>query len=352
MKRTVLTAALAALAAVAVASLASAAPPSGAFGRLVVVNPATHVGSNGNTTIDAIQADNTYRTTVYVPAGYRAPGGLGALNAKVGKATVFVKQPDGSRVTLNGTLTAVDPSQYTTGTCAAATGKHAAVWLLKAQQPNGTASTQFPIYVDDQTTMKDSPYFSYSMQFCAGSTGQNVSEVDLGLVRMFVNPAARGMYLWRAVYAPATSDGKSIQADQSVSVASAVPIAAQVTVRSKRVAGKPGWVTFSGFVTAASHALGNVKVQLFVGHQKRLALSRPRATVRTKADGTYRVTLRLTGKRAWYARAKASTPYQDITAGGGCSVTPGAVPDIATKGCRDATLAPFTVVSNPIKRVG
>ena len=159
MKRTVLTAALAALAAVAVASLAAAAPPSGAFGRLIVVNPATHVGSNGNTTIQAIQADNTYRTTVYVPAGYRAPGGLGAPNAKVGKATVFLKQPDGSRVSLNGTLTAVDPSQYTTGTCAAASGAHAAVWLLKAQQANGSASTQFPIYVDDSTTMKEAPYF-------------------------------------------------------------------------------------------------------------------------------------------------------------------------------------------------
>jgi hypothetical protein len=349
MKRTLLTAALATLAAVAVASLASAAPPTGAFGRLVVINPATHVGSNGNTTIEAIQAGNTYRTTVYVPAGYRAPGGLGAPNAKVGKATVFVTQPDGSRVTLNGTLTAVDPSKYATGTCAAAAGGHAAVWLLKAQQANGSAATEFPVYVDDSTTMNEAPFFSYSMQFCAGSTGLNVSEVDLGLVRMFVNPAARGMYLWRAVYDPAASDGMSIESDQSVSVASAVPIAAQVTVVSRPVARKSGWVTFSGFVTAARHPLGHVKVQLFVGHQRRLALNRPRATVRTRADGTYRVTLRLTGKRAWYARAKASTPYQDITAGGGCSVTPGAVPDISTKGCRDATLAPFTVVSTPIK---
>ena len=349
MKRTIFTAALAALAAVAVASLAAAAPPSSAFGRLVVINPATHVGSNGNTTIDAIQPDNTYRTTVYVPAGYRAPGGLGAPNAKVGKATVFVRQPDGSRTTLNGTLTSVDPSQYTTGTCAAASGAHAAVWLLKAQQANGSAATQFPIYVDDPTTLKVAPYFSYSMQFCAGATGLNVSEVDFGLVRMFVNPAARGMYLWRAAYDPATSDGKSIEANQSVSVASAVPIAAQVTVASERPVGKAGWVTVSGFVTAARHALGHVKVQVFAGHQRRLALNRPRATVRTKADGTYRVTLHLTGKGAWYLRAKASTPYQDITAGGGCSVTPGAVPDIATKGCRDATLAPFTVVSSPVK---
>ena len=60
-----------------------------------MVNPATHVGTAGNTTIDAIQADNTYRTTIYVPAAYRAPGGVGTLNAKVGKATVFVKQADG-----------------------------------------------------------------------------------------------------------------------------------------------------------------------------------------------------------------------------------------------------------------
>jgi hypothetical protein len=48
----------------------------------------------------------------------------------------------------------------------------------------------------------------------------------------------------------------------------------------------------------------------------------------------------------------ASTPCQDITAGGGRSVAPGAVPDISTRGCRGATLAPFTVVSTPIKSIG
>ena len=202
-------------------------------------------------------------------------------------------------MSLNGTLTAVDQAQYANGTCATGKGLHAAVWLLKAQQSNGSASVQFPIYVDDQTTTtQDKAFFSYTMQFCAGSAGQNVIEVDLGLVRMFVNPAARGIYLWRAAYEPATSDGKSVQADQSVSVASAVPIDAQVTVASRRIARKPGWRMLSGVVTAGNHALGNVKVQLFVGHQRRLALNRPRVTVRTKADGTYSVALRLTGKRA------------------------------------------------------
>jgi hypothetical protein len=101
-------------------------------------------------------------------------------------------------------------------------------------------------------------------------------------------------------------------------------------------------------VTAVSHPLGNIKVQLFVGHSRKLALDRPRVTVRTKANGTYRVTLRLAGKGAWYARAKASTPYQDITAGGGCS----SVKDtLAAKTCVDATLAPFIVLTKPLLRV-
>jgi hypothetical protein len=70
--------------------------------------------------------------------------------------------------------------------------------------------------------------------------------------------------------------------------------------------------------------------------------------VRTKADGSYRVTLRL-AQGLWYARAKASTPYQDITPGGGCTT---ADPNhLAAKGCVDATLAPFIVTSKPLKSV-
>ena len=70
--------------------------------------------------------------------------------------------------------------------------------------------------------------------------------------------------------------------------------------------------------------------------------------MRTKADGSYRVTLRL-ASGLWYARAKASTPYQDITAGGGCT---SADPNhLAGKGCVDATLAPFIVTSKPLKSV-
>lgn len=70
-------------------------------------------------------------------------------------------------------------------------------------------------------------------------------------------------------------------------LASAVPISAQVTVVPKRVTAKPRWVTLSGFVTAAAHPLGH------------------------------------TGRES----------------------------DLAAKGCVDATLASFTVVSAPLKRI-
>jgi hypothetical protein len=345
-KRAAFAALLAALAGAVAVSLASAAAPTN--GRLIVSNPDLNVGANGAIHLTAIPAPNTFRTTIYVPAGYRAPGGLGAVGNDVGKAQVFATQADGSRITLNGQLSVVPPATAPQTQCESSS-KHAAVWMLKANQVNGTGTISFPIYVDTTSTSPNVPVeASYALQFCAADRGVNVTEVDLDLVKMFVNPDARGMYLWRAVYDPAQGSGTSVASAQSVGVVAAVPVDAQVTMHATKVRSKKGLYTFTGSVTAVSHALGNVKVQLFVGHSRKLALDRPRATVRTKANGTYRVTLRLAGKGAWYARAKASTPYQDITAGGGCS----SVKDtLAAKTCVDATLAPFIVLTKPLLRV-
>jgi hypothetical protein len=189
---------------------------------------------------------------------------------------------------------------------------------------------------------------AYTLQYCTGGFGLNITEVDLDLVRMFVNPSARGMYTWRAVYAPAAADGKTILSSDSVLAASSVPVSALVSMKVNRVRNHPRWITLTGHVLAGRTALPHVKVQVYVGHSSRLALRVPKATVRTKADGSYRVTLRL-GKGLWFARARASTPYQDVTAGGGCtSADPN---QLAAKGCVDATLAPFIVVSKPLKSI-
>lgn len=346
MKRTALAVLTAALAAVAAVSIASAAAPTS--GRLIVSNPDLNVGANGAIHLVSIEAPGTFRTTIYVPAGYRAPGGLGAVGNQVGKAEVYATQADGSRITLNGQLSVVNKTEVPQTQCESSTGTHAAVWMLKANQTNGTGTITFPIYVDTAATNPNVPVTaSYALQFCAADRGLTVSEVDLDLVKMFVNPDARGMYLWRGVYDPSTSGTNSPQS-QSVGVVAAVPVDAQVTMHVSRVRSRKGWYTFTGNVTAVQHPLGNVKVQLFVGHSRTLALNRARATVRTKADGSYRVTLRLTGKAAWYARAKASTPYQDITAGGGCA----SVHDtLAAKTCVDATLSPFIVLTEPLARI-
>lgn len=347
MKRAALAALTAAVAGVVVVSLASAAAP--ANGRLIVSNPDLNVGANGAVHLVSISAPNTFRTTIYVPAGYRAPGGLGAVGNSVGKATVFATNPDGSRVTLNGRLTVLNKTEVPKTQCESSTGTHAAVWMLNANQTNGTGTISFPIYVDTTATSPKVPVAaSYVLQYCAADRGVNVTQVDLDLVRMFVNPDARGMYLWRAVYEPSQGGGTTIASAQSVGVVAAVPVDAQVSMHVSKVRNRAGWHTFTGSVTAASHPLGNVKVQLFVGRSKTLALNRARATVRTKADGSYRVTLHLSAGTAWYARVKASTPYQDITPGGGCA----SVKDtLAAKTCVDATLSPFIVLSQPLARV-
>jgi hypothetical protein len=347
-KRALLAAATAALAAVVAVSLASAAAPTS--GRLIVSNPATNVGQNPAVSLSTILAPNTYRTTVYVPAGYRAPGGVGAVGNNVGTAQVYVTQADGTRITLNGQLSVVNANQYPSTGCTALSGStHREVWVLKANQSNGTATVTFPVFVDSQETNPNLPASAaYSLTYSTGGLGLNISQVDLNLVRMFVNPQARGMYIWRAVYDPASTDGKSAASNGGVTAAAAVPVNAQVTVKSTRVKAHTRWVTLSGFVSVVNKPLAGIKVQVYVGHQKRIALTRPKATVKTKADGTYRVTLKL-GAGHWYARAKASTPYQDITPGGGCSSVQ--ADEVSAKGCVDATLSPFVVMSAPVRKL-
>jgi hypothetical protein len=346
-KRPVLAAAGAALAAVLAVSFASAAAPKS--GRLVVSSPVTNVGAASSIHLTSILAPNTYRTTIYVPAGYRAPGDVGTIGRDVGKAHVFVTQADGSRVTLNGRISVVNSGQYPDTGCTAVKGDHHEVWVVQANQSNGTGTVTFPIFVDDADSNPQQPATAaYTLQYCTGGFGLNITEVDLDLVKMFVNPAARGMYMWRAVYDPVAADGKTILSSGSVLAASAVPVNAQVSLKAHTVRNHPRWITVTGTVQAAKASLGNVKVQVYVGRSSRLALRRPKATVRTKADGSYRVTLRL-ARGLWYARAKASTPYQDITAGGGCTT---ADPNhLAAKGCVDATLAPFVVTSKPLKSI-
>jgi hypothetical protein len=219
------------------------------------------------------------------------------------------------------------------------------VWALQATQTNGNGTVAFDVYVDTPETNPSLPATTaYSLQWCTGGLGLNITEVDLDLVRMFVNPDARGLYVWRAVYEP--SDGKAILTGSSVGVAAAVPIDPQVTLKAVH-AGRSRRVTLSGFVTAVSTPLAGVKVQVFVGRQKRIALTRPRATVRTKTDGSFRVTLPLGAGHGWYARVRAATPYLDITSSG-CAA---AQDTLAAKGCVDATLSPFAVTSHPALRV-
>lgn len=347
MRKALLASAGAAVTATVLAALASAAAPTN--GRLIVSNPATNVGANANTSISTIQAPNTYHTTVYVPAGYRAAGGLGAVGNNVGKAEVYVKQADGSRITLNGQLSVIPASQAPSTGCTSISGDHAAVWQLKATQTNGKATVTFPVYVDTPDTNPNMPASAaYTLQWCTGGLGMSISEVDLDLVKMFVNPQARGMYIWRAVYDPATADGKGALSSASVTTAAAVPINAQVTMKGTLLHNHARWVVLTGTVTIVNTPLAHVRVQVFVGHSKTIALNRPRAVIRTNANGQYRVTLKL-GKGQWYARVKASTAYQDITPGGGCAAAN--TDAISAKGCVDATLSPFIVMSHPVLRL-
>jgi hypothetical protein len=330
-------------------AVTSSAASTASNGRLIVYNPGHHVGVGTMVHIVSQPAPRTFRTTVYVPAGYRTTGGgFGAVGNVVGKAHVYLTKATGGRTTLNGTLTAVAPSSVPHApSCAAATG-HAAVWMLQARQATGPATIQFPVYIDTHKTASLPAGTAYRIRWCGGAANTTIDEVDLDLVRMFINPEARGMYFWRAVYEPAAANGREVMSAGSVSVAAAVPISPEVSLQATHQGSSPHLVTFSGFVHVVNQPLGHVKVQLFLSHSKRIALNTPTATVWTAADGSYSITRKLAGSGPWYVRVKASTPFRDITPGGGCLSLQS--PKLSAKGCVDATLEAFVVLSTPVKR--
>jgi hypothetical protein len=334
-------AALAAFAALALAGGALATP------RLWVVNPSNHVGGLAPTSILIRQDAGTARATVFVPAGYRLPV---RLNQRIGRAfgtaDVIVAQADGSKLTLSGSVRGAVPQSYANSTCAADKAQHDAVWLIDAKQVRGTASATIPVFVDHVVGGDEAQFGSYKLQVCAASAANmSVTGVNLRLRSTFLNPLTRGYYVWRAVFDPTAPDGKTIASADSVSARALVPLNVQLSVTPKRVAGKR-WVTFTGSLLGAQEPLGNVRVRFYAQHSARINLARrPAATVRTKADGTYRVTLRL-GRGPWFVRAQAAAPTRDATATG-CSLA--GEPTAGAKGCVSATMTPFTVRTRVVR---
>jgi hypothetical protein len=140
-------------------------------------------------------AQEMAKVVLYLPAGYggilgRAPG------TDVGASIAW--DPNFDYVL--GSLTAADPAQYATNTCAS--GTHQAVWLFRPEIEPGPLP-EIPILID-ATSGADTALGAYKAQFClppSSSGSMKVHELDLHLLKL-TNPATRGAYTWRAFVTP------------------------------------------------------------------------------------------------------------------------------------------------------
>jgi hypothetical protein len=328
----------AAIGALALAGQALATP------KLWVVSPTSRVGAAAPVSVITRQDAKNGRTTVFVPSGYRIPGGLNQrMRAGFGTADLLVREADGSTTSLDGTVSGVAPQTFADNACASDKAQHDAVWVVRAQRASDGAAVKLPVFVDHIVGGADAKFGDYKLQFCAGSaTGLDVAGVDLKLTDVFVNPGSRGWYIWRARFDPLAADSKTIDPAASTSAHAVVPLNVQLTMTPKRVSGKH-WVMFTGKLTAAQVAMGTVQVRVYAGRSARLRLDRPVATVRTNGQGVFRALFRL-GKGTWYARGVATSPTRDITASG-CAGPAAAEPVAGAQGCVSASLTPFSTSS-------
>ena len=197
----------------AAALLAGAATASPAL----VVRTAQFVGTAGPATIATRESPGTYRTTVLAPAAYR----VGSIGAQGGTATATFDTASGP-LRFHGFVEGAALADYALDQCAAFSARHIAVWRVWLRQVDGTARTEFPVFVDP------APNGKTELTWCASAaTGMTLTGVTLQLRRAFLSPAVAGSYAWRAQFDNATA------LDRGVLGAAVTSATAVVRVRAR-----------------------------------------------------------------------------------------------------------------------
>jgi hypothetical protein len=284
------------VAGISVLTLALAAPAMAAFSpRFEVLNGNKRSGSGGAVTLKvkiSKDDDAVFRVQFYVPQGYGAELGkvpgtqMGTVLAQVNARAI---SPD-AIVPVTGTVAAADPTTYRTSpaslACTGGRSNFMAVLLLTVSAAGQTLMV--PVYVFPVTTPPFSPAYILELAACFGNPnipaaqggaalGIKLVDASITLTGAFVNPVARGNYVWRSEWiawgATAPNLASFTEAQASDSLPAQLTVAAKFNARTKRVA-------VTGALTENSAGVGGVPVQIRVG-------GKAAGTARTRASGRY-----------------------------------------------------------------
>lgn len=233
----------------------SATPPA----ELFVLAYDTAPGATAETDIDLSLNTAAGVVTEDVPAGYRldlsAPPG-----AVVGSAIVRAPEP------VSASLLAADPASFAADGCSS--GRHAAVW---------TAGL-LTVFVDpvDGTNR---------LTFCPPA---HTVDVELDLEGVLTNPAVSGEATWRAFV---TTGQTRFETRSVVGIPQRLGLRAAYLMRTSRLA-------LRGRVVSAGTPRRGVTIRFALATRADLSDTRNLGAARTRADGSYALTLPFARMRA------------------------------------------------------
>ena len=298
--------------------------------------------------VSARLQEPTANVKIAVPKGY-VTATAGSAGARIGSATASVLLTDPNRiVTAKGSLQIASASEFAPqATGCTGTASHSATWVLSLNAA-GTV-LRVPIFVDAISTGPSAAFASSTLELCLaapdtprGSPGRAPLGAKLLTLTLTAgsikNPAAGGIYRWRATATPYNVGVGTANASGTVEVQSLSVVPLKLTLEGTVGASrKQGFrrVSLSGLLSANAVGINGIFVDLLRGGKKF-------ATLTTKKGGVFAATgdIKRGGGSTFVARA--TTPDKDL-GGGSCVATFTPIP------CQDATLPGFTLASNVVR---
>jgi hypothetical protein len=313
----------------------------------------SHVPVNGSPTttitIEQTQAeDATAKVTFYAPVGYS--GVLTqAAGTKLGTVAAHVQATAISQdaiLPINGDVlvaSSADAAIAAASTACTGTTTHSAFWVL-ALEASGQKLT-VPVFID-ATSGGEATFAQFKLQVClpppaAATFGAKLLDAALTVSNVFTAPSSPGTYVWPAFFTPYSSAAGPANLAGTVQSRAIVPLPAKITLKGKITSKKKRTASFTGSVTESSTAVPGAHVQLLAG-------TTVKSGAITKANGSYAIPLKKTGKRGTTTfRVRVTVPARSITAAG-CALP---VPNLpaAPAGCVSAIASPFTATSGAVR---
>jgi hypothetical protein len=332
-------------------ALFAASTAFAANGGSVAVWHTPQVLANGQSTtihINLPQSDDPIAAiNVYVGSGYAAKldqakgGTIGTVDA-----TGFLHS-GGLVVPLGGNVVVDAPSSYTAqSTVCARTPTSAAVWLLNLSVAGQTLAV--PVFVNP-TTGAEQALGAYKLSVCltpwdipesAGGAPQGAQLLDVRFTvnGIFTTPTSGSLVKWETLFTPYAPGTGAPNPAGTFEARAFVPLPVILGIKSSYVKKSNTW-TLTGKATEGGSPVPSLTLKLARGSSAGSLAQK--GTVKTGANGTFKVSGKLSPRKTTYFQVGGSVAERDYTATG-CQSPAAAV---APAGCVNATLSPWTAKS-------